>query len=393
MRVCLVSYEFPPFVGGEATYTFNLACGLAESGHDVTVITAERPGRTPPSRQGFRVVRVPHSDLPLLKVGTFMMGARRVLAGLCRASRVDLIHVAFDYPTFPVGLRGFGVPVVATVHHLHTAELVSEAKLSGNWARLLFPGTVQAALTLSERHLVSRGMVIAVSRFTKESLATFLGVEPGRVRVVYNGVEASSPPSAGGRPGSQPYRATPGKSVLFVGRLRASKGLDWLIRAFSATRDSVKDASLVIVGTGPQPYVASLKELAGSLGLGSSVVFTGEISSDDLGRVYASCGLVVLPSVMEGMGMSLLEGMAAGKACIGTRVGAIPEVIQEGVTGLTVDPGDVVALSKGMTYLLENPETAQAMGAKGRSRVLDVFSTRRMVQGTEAVYAEAVKAP
>jgi len=360
-------------------------------GHHVTIITPDtgyfEADRRPES---YKVLRVARTSLPLLGVANFMLRARKELSRLSAEEGIDIIHFTFDYPSIPVGFVSLNAPVIVTVHHLHLAELISDLHFTKRWTKLLFPGMRQALTSLSERLLIREScLVISVSDFTRRTVCAYLGVPPERIRVVYNGVDPSYL-SDGGPPGQPPAPPPGGDIVLFVGRLEPSKGLEYLIRAFSQSRSMVASATLTVVGHGPQPYVASLRTLAASLGLGASIIFTGRLSADSLRRAYSSCSMVVLPSLIEGFGISLLEGMAAGKPCLATTAGAIPEVVTDGSTGLLVAPGDVKGLAEAMTFLLKHGKEAKAMGNRGKEAVLRRFTQTEMARRTESVYYEAL---
>jgi len=139
---------------------------------------------------------------------------------------------------------------------------------------------------------------------------------------------------------------------------------------------------------GPADYSSQLKRLASSQGLGDDVVFTGRLDQDDLREAYAASSVVVLPSMMEGFGMSLIEAMASGKPCVATRVGAIPEIVWPGRSGILVGPGDLDALSAAISDVMLNPREARSMGERGREFVRETYTVEKMVSRTCAAYLE-----
>lgn len=375
MKVCLVSFEFPPGGGGEGSYTRTLAASLLRSGHSVTLVIP--PGRSAADApEGAEVVRVSVSRAPLLGVASFSLGVRRLLPRLAQRG-VDIAHVTFDYPTLPVDLRSAGIPVVATVHHLHLGEALGLYRAGA--LTPFSPGFARRfLLTRSElRFLSSCDGVIAVSDYTRRSLLT-AGVRPEKVVTVRNGVVL---PRAGGDHLFRRRFGVDGPFALFVGRLDPSKGVRYLLSAFREAVRVVPGARLVVVGGGPRRYAASLRARAPP-----GVLFTGRVGAELLSSAYSGASLVVLPSLMEGAGITLLEGMAASKPCVATRVGGTAELVEDGVTGFLAKPGDSGSLATAMARLLSDPETAKRMGREGRRRVELEFSADAMCMGTLGAY-------
>jgi glycosyltransferase involved in cell wall biosynthesis len=389
LRVCLVSYEFPPSGGGEASYVSGLATGLGMLGHDVLVITPQLT--TGESAGGsFRIIPTRPRNA-LLRELEFLAQAERIISDLADRGRIDLVHVTFDYPTFFFRLKGRGVPCVATVHHLHLAEALSMLRYESSAPRKVAQMLRASTLTGFEGRLVRQcAAVIAVSGFTAETVQRLLSVPREAVRIVKNGIDASE--FEGGDPAlfREKFPVLGEKTVLYVGRLERSKGLHYLMPAFARVLSRIPDATMAVVGRGSDEYLAELKVGARSAGVSDRVVFTGRISQDLLPHAYAASALVVLPSLMEGFGISLLESMAAGKPCVATRVGAVPEIVKHGETGLLVKPADSQELGGAMATLLSDPALGAAMGRKGLETVKRDFSLERMTSDTVEVYRELI---
>jgi glycosyltransferase involved in cell wall biosynthesis len=395
LRICLVSYEFPPGGGGEASYVYNLASGLGRLGHEVLVITPRTAG-TQFADGPFKIIPTRPSRA-LIREVEFLTEAESTISQLAEQGRIDLVHVTFDYPTFFFRLRNRGVPCVATVHHLHLVEALAMLPHVGSAPQKLAQMFKASILTALEGRLVRQcEAVIAVSGFTAETVRRFLSSPPDRVRIVKNGIDVA------GFDGGDPERFRdrfPGlgeKTVLYVGRLERSKGLQYLIPAFARVLSRVPDATLAIVGRGSDRYLRELKLAARSAGVAEKVVFTGRIPQDILPHAYAASALVALPSLMEGFGISLLESMASSRPCVATRTGAIPEILRHRETGLLVKPADSVDLGDAMVTLLSDPALRTAMGKKGLEVVKRDFTLERMTADTLGVYRDLIldaKAP
>jgi len=289
--------------------------------------------------------------------------------------RIDVLHT-HGYKADIYGYLAAGalkIPVVATCH---------------NW-----PGQtlVLRAYAVLDRWFLRRfAAVVAVSEGVRGLLRN-AGVSAERIRIIGNGVDVARFRKA------EPTlrRIADGKKVIgAIGRLEPMKGVQYLLRAFVPVAYEFADAVLVFVGAGPLRQ--ALEDEARSLGVERSVVFAGE--RQDMPGVYASMDIFVLPSLVEGMPMVVLEALATGKAVIATQIGAVPEVIANHETGLLVQPADVDGLSKAMIKLLRDPALASRLAQAGHERVARFFSADSMAEHYQELYrsvakAQAVEAP
>lgn len=174
--------------------------------------------------------------------------------------------------------------------------------------------------------------------------------------------------------------------VGFVGRLAKEKGLEYLLRAIPAVLSECPDARFVLVGEGPER--GRVERLIAEGHLEETVFLAGRRS--DLANVYASFDIFVLPSVVEGMPLVVLEAMAAGKPMVATRVGAIPKVVEDKSTSFLVEPGDWVGLGQELCQLLKDSILRQEFGRQGRAIVREKFSSGVMAERYLGVYRRVV---
>jgi glycosyltransferase involved in cell wall biosynthesis len=167
-----------------------------------------------------------------------------------------------------------------------------------------------------------------------------------------------------------------------VAALVAHKGQRHLIAAAALVVREVPDARFIILGEGE--LRPALERQVRELRLDKHVILPG--FRPDVLSLHKGFDLFVLPSVTEGLGTSLLDAMACGKAIVATEAGGIPEVVAHDVTGLLVPPRDERTLAAAIVLLLKEPERRAAMGRAGQERVRRFFSAERMVQETLAVY-------
>ena len=371
-------------------YTYNLARGLSRLGHSVfLVVPSDEQDPLPVLPQGTRVVPVRSTRIPLSRVANFLFGAKKILPALIDRQRIDITHFTFDYPSFPVHFNRAEGPVMATVHHLHFVEAVSV--LHHHPRMLITPYLArQFLLTRIERRFAKNmDALIAISDFTRGSLLEngFVG---SQVRVIHDGIDTGF---FAGRDGSlfrRRFNLADRPYLLYVGRLNISKGIEYLLSAFRTIRNLFPEMLLVVVGRGPPSYVRTLRARSHSA-TRDGVLFTGYVDPEELRSAYAGSTLLVLPSLMEGLGITLLEGMAAGKACVATRVGGIPEIIEDGETGVLVEPGNATSLAEAITGLLDNPAWGRGIGEQARRVVRKNYSIEVMTEKTLSFYNRIVE--
>ncbi len=191
-----------------------------------------------------------------------------------------------------------------------------------------------------------------------------------KMRIVHCGVDPALYDGAGD--GAGDGAANPrAPQLLFVGRLAAIKGVALLLEAFADLRARHPDAGLTLVGDGPER--AALEARARDLGLSDAVLFTGYLGQSDVAVQLLKSDIFVLPSFAEGVPVVLMEAMAARRPVIAPRVAGVQELVEDGVSGYTVPPGDLETLSARIETLLGDPALRMRMGAAGRAKVVAEF--------------------
>jgi glycosyltransferase involved in cell wall biosynthesis len=220
--------------------------------------------------------------------------------------------------------------------------------------------------------------VFCISEFTRAQVAAQVGPEHWpKLHVVHCGIEAGT------------YQPRPARDVrptaaeiLCVGRLVAAKGQALLLQALAALEREFPLLRCTLVGDGPDR--TRLAGLARDLRVDGRVTFAGSVGQDDIQTFYERADLFVLPSFAEGVPVVLMEAMAKGLPVVGTRVGGTGELIEDGVTGLLVAPGNADALANALRRLLTDAECRERLAGNGRRKVLAEFEMgaigRRVVQ-------------
>jgi len=241
------------------------------------------------------------------------------------------------------------------------------------------------------RAIVRQGSVAAgVDRYIAVSrdLAMRLGATPlfprRKIRVIPNAVRLE--PFTTRRSGLRPTRkgADEYPVVLTLARLDPQKGLFTLLEAARL----VSEARFVVAGEGPER--PALEAQIRRFGLERRVSLLGH--RDDVAELLAGCDLFVLPSLYEGLPVSVLEAMAAEKPVVATAIGGTDEAVVNGSTGLLVPAGNPAALAEAIRTVLGNPELARRFAEAGRQRAVDEFSSERMVLRVSELYEEILAA-
>lgn len=223
-------------------------------------------------------------------------------------------------------------------------------------------------------------VVIAPSRYSADVARREYGLAAGKIAVVPEPIElerwtalfAAAAPLRRGGP-----------TILCVARMYPRKRIGDLLEAAALLRPRIPGARVRIVGKGPGWENAV--RLHATLGLGETVTLLGDVSRERLAEEYVSADIFCLPSVQESFGIVFLEAMAAGLAVVACRAAAIPEVVEDGVTGLLAPPRDPAGLAGAIQALATDPERARAMGGAGRRAVTAYVPERVAARFLEAV--------
>jgi len=186
-----------------------------------------------------------------------------------------------------------------------------------------------------------------------------------RMHIVHCGIEPE-------RYGTKRDTAQPGKGVLFIGRLAAVKGVAILLEAFARVLDTHPDAHLTLVGDGPER--SDLEARTRAAGIDGKVTFTGYLGQDDVAATLDAADLLVLPSFAEGVPVVLMEAMASRIPVIASRVAGVQELVEDGVSGFALPPGDTDTLISTLNNILSDPARRAQMGQAGSIKVQENFN-------------------
>jgi glycosyltransferase involved in cell wall biosynthesis len=365
LKVLHVGKFYPPYPGGIESHLQTLCEELSKS-IEVEVLVASDRWRSERSTQsGVEVVRLATA---LMLHGTPIVP---LMAREMRRARPDVVHLHFPNPMAALAclMSRLDVPIVVTWH----SDVVRQRRAAAAFAPLL-------------SLLLRRCSAIIVGSTAYIETSAVLSSRRELCRVIPFGIRADAFEHPDAARVAELRRRYGERIVLGVGRLIYYKGFENLVRAMAGVR-----ATALIAGDGP--LGGTLADEAGRLGVADRVVLLGRVNDADLKACYHACDVFALPSVerSEAFGIVQLEAMACGKPVVNTRLdSAVPHVSLDGLTGLTVPPGDPAALAAALNALLDDPARRAAMGAAARQRVREEFSAGLMARRTLEVYREVV---
>ncbi|MBC8249052.1 MAG: glycosyltransferase family 4 protein [Anaerolineales bacterium] len=356
----LITLTFPPDTGGMQSFAYQRCL---RAGDEPVVLAPWHPGGAEfDAIQPFPVFRwrpFPGNFPGLKRIGQLLQPlllARQLL----QQESFDAVEC---WQPLPLGLtawllkRIYGLPVIIWSHG---SDLLRVQRLPGGRAVLRW--------TLSQAD-----RLIANSMATQVQMER-LGQDPARIRVIHPSVNTQRfHPQIDGSAVVARHHLQGKSVILTVARLVERKGIDVVIRAMPKVLEAIPDAVYLVIGTGP--YQEKLERLARESGLEGKVIFVGRVPDEELPYYYGACDLFVLLSrtlvdkgEIEGFGIVFLEAGACGKPVIGGKGGGTSEAIEDGVTGLLVDPLDVNEISNAIVRVLEDEELARRLGENGRKR-------------------------
>lgn len=382
-RIVLWPSAYLPAFGGVEELTRHLALTLTAAGDDVEVWTGTDESTDNPTVETIDGLVVRRFPLPLptrtpSSLARFPYGAYRTIRtmrGAVKAFLPDLFHIQCFGPNGIYAAllsRLSGLPLVLTLQ----GETVMDDHDVFERSAL-----IRSGLRLGIRHAAA---VTGCSQFALADAEARFGLRPGRGRVIFNGVDLSVPPPEAG---SDPPIETSRRYVFAVGRVVEKKGFDLLLKGFSSIAHSHPGVDLVIGGDGEA--LPSLRELATRLDVADRVRFPGRLSRAEVARAMAGADIVVMPSRLEPFGIVVLEAWRAGRPVVATSHGGPKEFIQDGESGLLVDPFDQVSLAAALDGLLVDTVRSGRLGAAGRRRV-EEFDWPVVAGHYRSVYAEVL---
>ena len=372
MNIGMVCYAS---VGGSGVVATELARALAERGHQIHVISSEPPFRWRDGVPGLSFVKVEVPPYPLFREPQYLLALTNTIASVAEREHLDLVHAHYAVP--------HATAAYLARHMLH----VSPGRTPRTITTLHGTDITLVGSDPSYRRVVAFSIeqsdgVTAVSHSLRADTMSAVGVQSD-IDVIPNFLDCAE------------YRRRPDPAVrarlcppdrydalvIHVSNLRPVKRVDVALDVFRRIRGRVR-ARFLVAGDGP--VRGDVERQAAEAGIGDDVLFLGE--QDDLVALLSVSDLFLLPSIQESFGLAALEAMACGVPVVASRVGGLPEIIEDGVTGYTCAPDDVDGMADRGVQLLTDRGLHARVADAAAALVRDTYCTNRVVPMYEAAY-------
>jgi glycosyltransferase involved in cell wall biosynthesis len=300
---------------------------------------------------------------------------------IIRQNKIDIIHTNIHSPIIVGSIlaKVHNLPVVITIHDILTSSSTDYWK---KWAAQNNVSRISPIIgPLFEKITVKMPVDIihTVSNASKEDIIDFNAKSSSDIVVIPNGINLQHYDCLGFKKDYQNY-------VLFIGRLVYYKNLDVVISAFKDVVRKVPDAKLIVVGDGPMRD--KWEKMVSELNLDQNIEFTGYVPHEKKIELLSKCSLLLLPSVIEGFGLVLLEAFAMSKPVLVSEQRVFYEVVNDGVDGFILPNHDASKWAEKIIFLLSNKTICQDMGNKGRFKVESKFNIGNVVNKLESLYTQ-----
>lgn len=407
MKVCLVSQEYPPETGGGGigTYVYNLAHALTTIGCEVHVIARSLEKTEYSYKDGsVHMHRIPPRDLPAPRLRHLLFRIPK-LRGIMYRYFTDTSRLEYSYAVYlkiRELIRTHGIEVVEApewagegffyaiwrnpwhspplVVKLHTPLFLIEQHYN-------LPGQPDAEVVkwMEKTSVLKADRVTSPSASLREIVAREYGMISNKIRVIPYPLDLDFfSPSPSNPRGDR-------NMVLYVGRIEIRKGVHVLTDAIPHIVQQASDVRFVFVGRTMGTLKQELLEQLAQAGCLGNIEFCDQLDRPKLVNIYRQSSVCVVPSLYDNFPNTCLEAMACGKAVVASDSGGLSEIIEDGVSGRLVPPGDVTALANAILELLGNDALRQQLGIGARKRVERLCSPTAVARETLGLYQEVVR--
>lgn len=352
-------------VGGISSYLLNLTQGLKKEGHSIYIASSGGELEEEFRHGGINLSNIPLKTKCEISPKVFLSFLK--LVPVIRQKQIDILHANTRVTSMLASLlsRFTKVPYVVTCHGFFKPKLARN--ILPLWGKL----------------------VIAISGSVQEHLVNDFGVNKNKIRLVYNGIDLdklSVVESSNKLERKKALGLKDGPVVGIIARLSDVKGHKFLIEAISRVVRSINTIQLFIIGEGKEEQ--KLHTQVKNLGLESNVVFIRSLKGSL--KALSAIDIFAMPSLQEGLGLSIMEAMGFGLPIIASDVGGIRNLIKDDYDGRLVKPQDVEGLSNAIIELLQNKDKAETLAVNARNTISSKFSLQKMILETKEVYSECL---
>jgi N-acetyl-alpha-D-glucosaminyl L-malate synthase BshA len=374
MKIGITCY---PTYGGSGVVATELGIELAALGHQVHFITYSQPFRLTGREEGIFYHEVPVSNYPLFEYPPYDLALATRMSEVAEYYELDLLHVHYAIPHSVSALlarqmlaaRGRKLPFVTTLHGTD----------------ITLVGLDRSYLPITRFAIEESDGVTSISQYLKDkTLAEFQIKNP--IEVIPNFVNCDVYKPLDDREAARAKHASADEKILIhLSNFRPVKRVTDVVKVFAKIVERVP-ARLLLVGDGPDR--SSAEWLAHNLGIQDRVTFLGK--QESVNELLPLADLMLMPSELESFGLAALEAMACRVPTIGTRVGGVPELIDDGVTGRLFPVGDTDAMANAAVELLTDPARLEEMGRAGRASAQARYCSSRIIPLYEKYYEEVL---
>jgi glycosyltransferase involved in cell wall biosynthesis len=348
---------------GIGTYSRNLLLEFARSDIEFVIFCHDQKKELVPEADNFELVSA--------NISALSRSGPELFSALARSTRLDLLHVPSHLAPTPVP-----VPLVTTIHDV--IPLIYPRSIRNPLSRMIYRRQL-------DRTLTAASCVITVSRISQSALHAYAGVEPGRVRVIHNGVaDRFSPVEDEEELHAVRHRyQLPERFALWIGQFRPQKNLEFLVQGWGRVQSRLtQPPDLVLAGTQEGEFHKIRREVV-RRGLEAQVHFPGFIRESDLPALYSAAEVFIFPSLYEGFGLPPLEAMASGTPTVVSNSSALPEVT--GRAAMLFNPTSTEQLVDCIVRVLEDHDLRERLRREG-FRQSALFRWAKAAAETRAVY-------
>jgi len=365
VRIGIVCYAS---TGGSGIVATELAICLAARGHEVHVLSTERPVRFPEEQPGLHFHAVETPSYPLFREPQYALSLATAIVQVSRRHHLDIVHAHYAVP------HAAAAYLARQIMAAHPTDRVPRVMTTLHGTDITLVGSDPSYSETVAFCIDQSDGVTAVSESLKEATCRALGITRD-IDVIPNFLDV-------GRFARRPGPPPPGPPrIVHMSNFRPVKRIDAVVDVFARVRAD-RDARLMLVGDGPEmpKAQARLREL----GLEADVEVAGERL--DVVDVLSGAAVFLLPSATESFGLAALEAMACEVPVVASRVGGVPEVVDDGEAGFLHEPDDIDGMARSIVRLLDDETLRQRMGKAGRRTAVERFSAERIVPLYEEAY-------
>lgn len=383
MKICLQSDQYSDIISGIGTRTRIMADELSAAGHDVVLICSEKKA---PKGIGFEYEYVPSCrfDPNHAKWFSFAINTSRMIGKIYEKHRFDVFH-SLDAREGSLAARKLAVPTIGNMNDYYfasapwnPAHFMKEYK--ADWLRRYLNhnfGKIYERLTLN-----SYDRIVVESDVTKEYMTGAYGIPQEKIEKIHEAVSCLPD-----RRNAVRVKRSGDYVVLMVGTGLQRKGIFYLIRAAPRVLEKFPNARFVVVGRAQE----RIKEEARKLGVLGNFEFRGKVDFSCVPRCYRQADVFILPSLIEGFGITVLEAFSYGVPCIGSRVGGMKESIIDGWNGLHVEPGNSAQIAEAIIRLISDPVLRERLSRNAYGDARKRFGKELMIKKTLKLYEKMAR--